>query len=146
VEVDMTNYPAQKTKVSRDGLDVYIGGKVKLRRTLLGISQEKLGHYLGVTFQQVQKYEKGINRISASTLYGIANILSVDFSYFVDGYCSAGAFNEDRVPIYGIDDSRKKETAELLRTYYKVSDSTIRKKMLELMKTISATKKSETDS
>ncbi|MDR1334260.1 MAG: helix-turn-helix domain-containing protein, partial [Holosporaceae bacterium] len=58
-------------------LDVYIGKRVKSRRSLLGISQEKLGSSLGITFQQIQKYEKGVNRISASSLYNIANALSI---------------------------------------------------------------------
>ncbi|MDR2106966.1 MAG: helix-turn-helix domain-containing protein [Holosporaceae bacterium] len=138
------NYLASKTKAPRNELDSYIGGRVKSRRTFLGISQEKLGHCLGVTFQQIQKYEKGINRISASTLYGIANVLAVDFSYFTDGYCGAGSLNESGTPIYEVNDDKKKETSELLRTYYKVNDPAVRKKILELVKTISSISKNKT--
>ena len=67
--------------VSCKSLDEYIGQRLKARRTMMGISQTKLGESLGVTFQQIQKYEKGVNRISASMLYNISVILGVDFSY-----------------------------------------------------------------
>ena len=81
----MADYNGVKTKNINKDLDIYIGNRVKLRRTMLGISQDRLGTSLGITFQQIQKYEKGVNRISASTLYSIANILGVDFSYFIEG-------------------------------------------------------------
>ena len=65
-------------------IDVHVGNRIKIRRNLLGWSQETLGAKLGLTFQQVQKYEKGIDRISASTLYTIANVLNTNLSYFFE--------------------------------------------------------------
>lgn len=114
-------------------LDKHIGERVKTRRIALGISQNKLGIHLGVTFQQIQKYEKGINRISASTLYRIAGALSVDYSYFFEGFGSH-ILKEENVPAYEYDSSKKKETTELLKAYYKISSPAVRKKLLELIK------------
>ena len=65
-------------------IDVHVGGRVRLRRTLLGMSQEKLGEALGLTFQQVQKYERGVNRIGASRLFDIARVLDVPIGFFFD--------------------------------------------------------------
>ena len=119
------------------GLDSYIGSRVKARRMLLGLSQNKLASYLGVSFQQVQKYEKGVNRISASMLHRIAEGLSVGYSYFFDGY-NGNSLKEDNVPAYEFSVGRKKETTELLRAYYKISNSTVRKKVLELIKSFAS--------
>src|SRR5919202_3460683 len=66
-------------------IDIHVGSRVRLRRMLLGMSQEKLGEHLGLTFQQVQKYEKGINRIGASRLFDLANVLSVPIQFFYEG-------------------------------------------------------------
>src|SRR5438477_6388256 len=65
-------------------IDVHVGGRVRLRRTLLGMSQEKLGDAIGLTFQQVQKYERGANRVSSSRLFDLARVLDVLFAYFFD--------------------------------------------------------------
>ena len=69
-----------------ENLDPFIGKRVKLRRSEMGMSQAKLGEKLGLSFQQVQKYEKGVNRISASMLYTIATVLNVEIDYFIDGF------------------------------------------------------------
>lgn len=116
-----------------------IGQRLKMRRLALGLSQSKLGSYLGITFQQVQKYEKGTNRISAKTLYNLANLLGVDFSYFVDGFKSENskALHEDAVTPYEFSDKNKKETIDLLRAYYKIQHVNIRKKFKELCKSLS---------
>jgi len=137
----MSDYSQPVAKSHRSYLDIYIGERVKSRRSFLGISQEKLGSHLGVTFQQIQKYEKGINRISASMLHGIANFLSVDFSYFVDGYKGESSLREESTPVYEMDNTKKKETTDLLRAYYKITDPVVRKKALELVKAIAATQK-----
>lgn len=132
------DYNLTKVKVSHKDLDVHIGQKVKFRRSMLGISQDKLGSYLGVTFQQIQKYEKGTNRVSASMLYNIANILNVDMQYFVDEFNINKALHDGSVPTYDAEFSKKKETKEtvdLLKAYYKITDPTIRKKVLEIVKT-----------
>ena len=135
----MAHYDIVKSKNANKNLDVYIGNRVKFRRTMLGISQDKLGTSLGITFQQIQKYEKGVNRISASTLYSIANVLGVDFSYFVEGYDnSSSELHDDNSPAYEADNTKKKETGELLRAYYKISDSGLRKKILDFVKGLSS--------
>ena len=66
-------------------IDVHVGSRVRMRRKLMGVSQEKLAEALGLTFQQVQKYERGVNRVSASKLFESANFLGVEVSYFFDG-------------------------------------------------------------
>ncbi|MDR3186814.1 MAG: helix-turn-helix domain-containing protein [Holosporaceae bacterium] len=125
-------------KKSHSGdLDYYIGSRVKSRRSALGISQDKLGSCLGVTFQQIQKYEKGANRISASALYSIANALSIDFSYFVDGYHGISSANDENVPNYEFDNLKKRESIELLRAYYKISSPAVRKKVLDMIRAFS---------
>src|SRR4028119_625057 len=71
-------------------IDVHVGSRVRLRRTLLGMSQEKLGEALGLTFQQVQKYERGVNRIGASRLFDLSRVLDVPISFFFDDMPGAG--------------------------------------------------------
>jgi transcriptional regulator with XRE-family HTH domain len=137
----MADYLASETKSSRNSLDLHIGSRVKTRRSFLGISQEKLGNYLGITFQQIQKYEKGANRISASALHRIADILSVDLSYFFEGYNGAPSVSEENAIVYELDQTKKKETAELLRSYYKIENPAIRKKVCELVKSIAISQK-----
>ena len=136
----MIDCPKLKTKSSKE-LELYIGKRVKDRRLFLGISQEKLGNYLGVTFQQIQKYEKGVNRISTSTLYHIANILVVDFSYFTEGYKQASSLREENEPIYKPEQTKKKETTELLRSFQKITDITVKKRILDLIKSIASFQK-----
>ncbi|MDR2068080.1 MAG: helix-turn-helix domain-containing protein [Holosporaceae bacterium] len=136
----MTEYSQVKTsKKSRSGdLDFYIGSRVKSRRSALGISQDKLGSYLGITFQQIQKYEKGANRISASTLYSIANALSIDFSYFVDGYQGCSSMHDENAISYEFNNLKKRESIELLRAYYKILNPALRKKILDMIKAFSS--------
>ncbi|MDR0753485.1 MAG: helix-turn-helix domain-containing protein, partial [Holosporaceae bacterium] len=124
----MVDYSELKTKSSHDDINLYIGKRVKARRAFLGISQEKLGSYLDVTFQQIQKYEKGTNRISAGTLYYIAGILEVNVSYFTDGFRQMSSLNEESKPTYNPNQSKNKEMTELLRFFHKITDATIRKK------------------
>ena len=137
----MADYNGVKTKNINKDLDIYIGNRVKLRRTMLGISQDRLGTSLGITFQQIQKYEKGVNRISASTLYSIANILGVDFSYFIEGFEGGEEVRDENVPAYEFDNTKKKETMELLRAYYKISDPMLRKRVLDFVKGLSSSVK-----
>src|SRR5437868_4665490 len=75
---------AQRGSRRANPMDVHVGSRVRLRRMLLGMSQEKLGEHLGLTFQQVQKYEKGVNRIGASRLFDLAKVLGVPVQFFYD--------------------------------------------------------------
>jgi transcriptional regulator with XRE-family HTH domain len=120
--------------------DVYVGGRVRLRRTLLGMSQEKLGEALGLTFQQVQKYERGANRVGASRLYDLSCVLDVPITFFFDDMPAPGAERSDRLAepeaAYESDPLLKRETLELVRAYYKIADPQVRRRLFELAKAL----------
>ena len=132
-------------------IDVHVGNRVRLQRMLIGISQEKLGERLGLTFQQVQKYEKGINRIGASRLFEFSKVLDVPVSYFFEEMPAnvlvgrvgggrgrkslaepASPFEEEKDPMI------KRETLELVRAYYKITDGRVRKRLFETVKAVGA--------
>lgn len=125
-------------------IDVHVGSRVRLRRMLLGISQEKLGERLGLTFQQVQKYEKGVNRIGASRLFDLSTVLGVPISFF---YEDAPA-NEARVqPIPGFAEAPSadskileflstREGLELNKAFSRISDAKQRRAVLELVRSL----------
>ena len=127
-------------------VDVHVGARVRLRRTLLGVSQEKLGDAVGLTFQQIQKYERGANRIGASRVYELSRILDVPVSFFFDdmptelktheGRFAAG-LRDKEVGEYEADPLARRETLELVRAYYKIIDPRVRKRIFELTKTLS---------
>ncbi len=127
-------------KYGPNPVDVHVGGRVRLRRTLLGMSQEKLGEALGLTFQQVQKYERGVNRIGSSRLYHLSQILDVPVSFFFDeldpDVISEGLGEKPQQP-FEPDPLVKRETLELVRAYYKIRDPKARKRLFELTKAIS---------
>lgn len=123
-------------------IDVHVGARVRLRRTLLGMSQEKLGEAIGLTFQQVQKYERGFNRISASRLFKLSQVLDVPVSFFLDDMDEATA-NADPADTPETtsassekDPMAKRETLELVRAYYRIADPGVRKRVFELTKTL----------
>lgn len=113
-----------------DPIDVHVGGRIRLRRTLLGQSQNQLGEVLGLTFQQVQKYERGTNRVSASTLHRLANALDVPVSFFFDNLPDGV---ERPFPVTGDDILLRRESLELLRSYYAISDA-VRRRIYDLVK------------
>jgi transcriptional regulator with XRE-family HTH domain len=125
-------------------IDVHVGARVRLRRTLLGMSQEKLGQAIGLTFQQVQKYERGANRVGASRLFELARVLDVPVTFFFDGMIRPGGENgvrglsEPRAEPYEAEPVMKRETLELVRAYLKISDSQLRRRVFELAKAIAA--------
>lgn len=127
-------------------VDVHVGSRVRLRRTLLGMSQEKLGESIGLTFQQVQKYERGANRIGASRLYDLARVLDVPVGFFFEEM-PADTQHSSPAQIHGMaeegeayepDPLAKRETLELVRAYYRIEDSTVRKRLFELTKALAA--------
>jgi transcriptional regulator with XRE-family HTH domain len=146
---------------SPNPIDVHVGKRLRLRRTLLGMSQERLGELLGLTFQQVQKYERGVNRIGSSRLFELGQILDVPVSFFFDdmprGEHAAGqavglglggpiraptgfglaeegaAFEHDLNDGLSLD---KRETLELIRAYYRIADPAVRKRLFELTKAL----------
>jgi transcriptional regulator with XRE-family HTH domain len=133
-------------KKQPSSVDAHVGSRVRLRRMLIGMSQEKLGELLGLTFQQVQKYEKGANRIGASRLYEISHILGVPVSYFFDDVpLSEGATRRaghtptttdvDAGP-YMMEFVSSAEGFQLVRAFTKITDPRVRKRMLELVKSL----------
>ena len=124
-----------------DPVDVYVGKRLKLRRTLLGVSQEKLAKSLGITFQQVQKYENGSNRIGASRLFHITQVLKTPIEFFFDGFEEIEdtplKVAEEQAKVDGSDLMNKKETLDLVRSYYQITDPKVRKKFLDMLKSLS---------
>ncbi len=127
-------------------VDVHVGARLRVRRTLLGMSQTTLGDAIGLTFQQVQKYERGSNRISASRLFDMSLILDVPIEYFFDDMPTAvaasspaqGGGRAKKPPSHEPDPMAKRETLELVRAHYKISDPEIRKRLFELAKALGA--------
>jgi transcriptional regulator with XRE-family HTH domain len=139
----------KRAKASPDPIDVHVGRRVRERRTTLGVSQESLGELLGVTFQQIQKYERGANRIGSGRLMQIARALDVPPAFFFEGapedaaavvpmsglaeadtaFDRTGAPAGDSLP-----DSR--ETAELARAYGRIGDAAVRRRLLELARAL----------
>lgn len=118
-------------------IDVHVGSRVRLRRTLLGMSQEKLAEALGLTFQQVQKYERGLNRIGSSNLYKISRVLGVSVEFFFEDMNDELAENllapakEDRFDMRQIG---KRETIQLVRNFYSIEDAGTREEIFSLVK------------
>ena len=123
-------------------IDVHVGKRVRLRRTLLGMSQDKLGKAINLTFQQVQKYERGTNRIGSSRLYQLSQVLDIPVSYFFDdlpaeisGHKAPG-LADIKVAGFEGDPLIKRETLELVRAYYRITDPSVRKRVFELVKAV----------
>ena len=123
-----------------DPIDVHVGHRVRLRRTLLGMSQVKLGGELDLTFQQIQKYEKGTNRIGSSRLYKLSKILDVPVSYFFDEMPESvgmdSGFGEGDAAGFETEQVLKRETLELVRGYYRIIDPAVRKRVFDLVKAV----------
>jgi transcriptional regulator with XRE-family HTH domain len=123
-------------------VDKYVGSRVRMRRIMLGMSQEKLGEALGLTFQQVQKYEKGTNRVGASRLQQISEILQVPVSFLFEGgpsgASSAGGFSEGSSPAYVSDFLATSEGLALTRAFTRISDAKLRRSIVEMVEQIAA--------
>jgi len=116
-------------------IDGQVGNRVRIRRMLIGMSQEKLGDHLGLTFQQVQKYEKGINRIGAGRLFEIARILDVPIDFFYDGVGTpSDGVGEARAPVMEFVSST--EGLQLSLAFMKIKDPKVRKRVLDLVKSL----------
>ena len=122
-------------KKQANPIDAQVGNRVRIRRMLIGMSQEKLGDHLGLTFQQVQKYEKGINRIGAGRLFEIARILDVPINFFYDGVSgSAEGSGEAGAPVMEFVSSG--EGLQLSLAFMKIKDVKVRKRVLDLVKSL----------
>jgi transcriptional regulator with XRE-family HTH domain len=119
-------------------VDRHVGARIRQRRSSLRLSQEKLASAIGLTFQQVQKYERGATRVSASKLYALSQVLGVPISFFFAGLPGGGSPAPAVTEVNGRDAAmRRRETLELVRAWYCI-DSTTRKKLLELIKSMAA--------
>lgn len=126
-------------KKQATSIDAQVGSQIRSRRNALGMSQEKLGHLLGLTFQQVQKYERGVNRVGAGRLFETARILGVSILYFYEGVVDELSgrpigFAEDAAPS---PTPPKVDGAELLAAFSRIRDEKVRKRVLELVKALS---------
>jgi transcriptional regulator with XRE-family HTH domain len=124
-------------------VDVHVGHRLRLRRTLLGLSQEKVGEAMGLTFQQVQKYERGANRIGASRLWDLSRVLDCPVSFFFEGMDEKTASADPKVAIEAADPTLRKddimsrrETLELVCAYYRIKDYHVRRRIYELAKSL----------
>ncbi len=127
-------------------VDVHVGRRVRMRRKLLGMSQTKLGEAIGLTFQQIQKYERGTNRIGSSRLVDLCRALDVPISFFFEDMPAAVASSSlahgggmaEESSHYKLDPMAKQESLALVRAYYRIPDPNVRKRLSELTKAIAA--------
>jgi len=125
-------------------IDVHVGSRVRLRRNMLSLSQEKLGEAIGLTFQQVQKYERGANRIGASRLFELSQVLDVPVDFFYDETDPVRApaipagFAESPQEGFDSDPLRRRETVELIGAYYAIDDAAVRRRLFDLAKALAA--------
>lgn len=140
---------------NNNAIDLHVGKRLRLRRTLLGMSQEQLGAELNITFQQVQKYERAANRISASRLWDMSQILDVPINYFFDDMSETTMQSSPRRVARGLDKfdesagaggaagvkdpMARRETLELVRAYYNIESASARKRVADMVKAIATT-------
>jgi transcriptional regulator with XRE-family HTH domain len=128
-------------------VDKYVGSRVRMRRIMLGMSQEKLGEALGLTFQQIQKYEKGTNRVGASRIQQISEILQVPVSFLFEGgpsgTTSGNGFSEGTSPAYVSDFLATSEGLALTRAFTRITDAKLRRSIVDLVEQIAAREAAE---
>ncbi len=126
-------------------VDVHVGARLQVRRKQLGMTQTTLGDAIGLSFQQVQKYERGTNRIGSGRLFNLSRVLDVPIEFFFDDMPTAVAASSPaikmggkakKLPSYEPDPMAKRETLELVRAYYKISDPRVRNRLYELTKAL----------
>ncbi len=133
------------SKKSPNPIDTHVGSRVRMRRMMLGMSQEKLGEHLGITFQQIQKYEKGTNRIGASRLQHIATVLQVPVSFFFEDAPATPeeaqnpGFAEDRPAAYVTSFLTSSEGLALNRAFVRIRSSQVRRKVVDLVESLADT-------
>jgi transcriptional regulator with XRE-family HTH domain len=143
------SFPTVKRGGGVHPVDEHVGRRLRLRRTLLGLSQEKLGEAVGITFQQLQKYERGANRVSASRLYHLSLVLGVPLAYFFEEMPeelspksvveieTAGATG-GLMDAAEIETIARRETLELVRAYYRIPSESVRRRAFELIKSLAS--------
>ena len=122
-------------------IDIHVGSRLRMRRNMLGISQEQLGELLGVTFQQVQKYERGTNRIGASRLWQISQVLTAPIRYFYQTHDPISSPGLSEAPAaFDADPLRRSETSDLVRGYYRIENPLVRKRLFDFVRTVAASR------
>ncbi len=122
-------------------IDIHVGGRIRLRRMMSGLSQERLGEQMGLTFQQIQKYEKGANRVGASRLFQLAQVLEVPVSYFFDDLeledkRHASGFAESKSQDFVLEFLNSREGLELNRAFVKIQDPQVRRRVIDLIRSL----------
>ena len=139
----------------QSSVDVHVGDRIRLRRIIMGMSQERLGDRLGLSFQQIQKYERGVNRVTAARLFDLSGALDVPIGYFFDGMSEPNSSNagwhlsssgQTRLQniVKLLEDTEKnlypkigkRETFDLARGYSGITDPSIRKQLLKLLRSL----------
>ena len=126
-------------KKTPNPIDIHVGSRIRLRRNMISMSQEKLGEALGITFQQIQKYEKGTNRVGASRLQQISNVLGVPVSFFFEdapGENQTTGMAESQSTGFVVDFLSSSEGLQLNRAFSRISDPKVRRKIIELVRTL----------
>lgn len=151
-EPEGDNGHAERGSRRPNPVDAHVGGRVRLRRLLLGMSQEKLGEFLGLTFQQVQKYEKGVNRIGASRLFELARVLGVPVQFFYDDMTIKAAkpelssgFAEQPAESYVVEFLASREGLELNKAFSRISDPRVRRAITELVRALAGESEAPAD-
>ena len=124
-------------KKQANPIDIQVGNRVRIRRMLIGMSQERLGDLLGLTFQQVQKYEKGVNRIGAGRLFEVSRILNVPIDFFYEGVNAQLADSEPNAMPPVMEFVSSGEGLQLSLAFMKIKDAKVRKRVLDLVKSLS---------
>lgn len=123
-------------------IDVHVGKRLRLRRSIMGMSQDTIGKAIGVSFQQIQKYERGINRMGSSRLYEFSKLLEVPISYFFEEFDDPSSnaqpgMAESTPPTFEYEEQlSSRETMEMMRHYYNIPSKEVRKRIFELIKAV----------
>ena len=128
-----------ENKKKPNPIDIHVGARIRLRRNMLGMSQEKLGDHLGITFQQIQKYEKGTNRVGASRLQAISSILEVPPAFFFEdapGSPNVTGLAEENATTYVVDFLSSTEGLRLNRAFVRISDPKVRGRIIDLVRAL----------
>jgi len=141
-EIERAVVPEERNARRPNPMDIHVGTRVRLRRILLGMSQEKLGERLGLTFQQIQKYEKGVNRIGASRLFDMSRVLGVPVQFFYDEAplpvtvtdSHPAGFSERPNDSYLAEFLNSREGIELNRAFVRIADPKLRRSIIELVR------------
>ncbi len=135
----------KQTSRGPNPIDIHVGARVRLRRNLLGLTLMTLAKAVGVTYQQLQKYERGVNRVGASRLFNLSRVLDVPISFFFEDLSPAAAgggrrrargLSKTPAAVLEPDSLSKPETVELIRAYFRVTDPRLRKRVLDLVKAV----------